>query len=128
MPKAAKGATRGEQDARASMDGASLDMDDEAASGPGTACYQRLGRDIVQAGALIFLGEWGDRSMLTTIALAAAQPRPWSLVLGALSAHIVSTLLAVTAGGLVAGHLNERKTSLISGLLLCLFSVLSVIT
>ena len=124
LPRGRPGAVRGARDAQLSMDEAGLDDDDEEES---AAAYTRLWRGTGQVAALIFLGEWGDRSMLTTIALAAAQARPWGLLVGALAAHVATTLLAVTAGGLVAGRLDERRTSLVSGALLCGFAALSLI-
>jgi putative Ca2+/H+ antiporter (TMEM165/GDT1 family) len=76
-------------------------------------------RAATEVGSIIFLAEWGDRSMLATIALAAAQS-PAGVAAGAVAGHAVATAIAVWGGVLVARHLSERTIGLIGG---CLFLV-----
>ncbi|KAK9846405.1 hypothetical protein WJX81_003181 [Elliptochloris bilobata] len=69
-----------------------------------------------QAFALNFLAEWGDRSQLTTIGLAASTD-VLGVVLGGLLGQAICTGVAVLGGRQVAEHINERTVSVLSGLL-----------
>ncbi len=71
---------------------------------------------------LVFLGEWGDRTQITTVLLAASHP-PLGVALGALSGFGLCISLAVIAGRLVAGRISERATNLFAGTLFLLFAI-----
>lgn len=60
-----------------------------------------------QAFLLNFLGEWGDRSQITTMALAATH-RVAIVAVGTSLAHLVCVAIAVTAGALLAARLSVR--------------------
>ena len=77
---------------------------------------------VLQTFALIFVAEWGDRSMLATIALGAAQ-NPLGVFCGAVGGHAGATLLAVLSGGLLSCHISERAVGLTSSVLFFLFAV-----
>ena len=77
---------------------------------------------VLQTFALIFVAEWGDRSMLATIALGAAQ-NPLGVFCGAVAGHAGATLLAVLGGGLLSKHISERAVGLTSGMLFLVFAV-----
>ena len=62
---------------------------------------------LLQAFTLTFLAEWGDRSQIATIALAAAK-EPFGITLGATIGHACCTGLAVIGGKLLASRISER--------------------
>ena len=61
----------------------------------------------VQTFVMTFLGEWGDRSQIATIAMAAGQDY-WWVTLGAISGHAICTGLAVIGGRALAGKVSLR--------------------
>lgn len=61
----------------------------------------------VQTFVMTFLGEWGDRSQIATIAMAAGQDY-WWVTGGAISGHAVCTGVAVLGGRAIAGKVSLR--------------------
>lgn len=61
----------------------------------------------VQTFAMTFLGEWGDRSQIATIAMAAGQDY-WWVTLGASCGHAICTGIAVIGGRAIAGRVSLR--------------------
>lgn len=61
----------------------------------------------VQTFVMTFLGEWGDRSQIATIAMAAGQDY-WWVTGGAISGHMFCTGLAVIGGRALAGRVSMR--------------------
>jgi Ca2+/H+ antiporter, TMEM165/GDT1 family len=61
----------------------------------------------VQTFVMTFLGEWGDRSQIATIAMAAGQDY-WWVTGGAVSGHAVCTGVAVIGGRAIAGRVSMR--------------------
>ena len=61
----------------------------------------------VQTFAMTFLGEWGDRSQIATIAMAAGQDY-WWVTIGAISGHGMCTAAAVIGGRAIAGKVSMR--------------------
>ncbi|KAI0557725.1 Gdt1 [Gracilaria domingensis] len=70
---------------------------------------------VAQTTSLIFLAEWGDKSMLATVALAAAKS-PWGVIVGGISGHFVATVIAVVGGSFLGNFLSERNARLIGEL------------
>ena len=61
----------------------------------------------VQTFVMTFLGEWGDRSQIATIAMAAGNDY-WWVTLGALVGHACCTGVAVIGGKAIAGKVSLR--------------------
>jgi putative Ca2+/H+ antiporter (TMEM165/GDT1 family) len=73
---------------------------------------------------LTFLAEWGDRSQIATIALAAHK-NPWGVTLGATLGHTVCTSLAVVGGRLLALKISQRTVATVGGCLFMAFAMSS---
>lgn len=61
----------------------------------------------VQTFVMTFLGEWGDRSQIATIAMAAGQGYTW-VIIGAISGHSICTGIAVLGGKMLATKISVR--------------------
>ena len=61
----------------------------------------------VQTFVMTFLGEWGDRSQIATVAMAAGQDY-WWVTGGAMTGHGLCTAAAVLGGRAVAGKVSMR--------------------
>ncbi|OQR90266.1 hypothetical protein THRCLA_09391 [Thraustotheca clavata] len=75
-----------------------------------------------QAFFLTFLAEWGDRSQIATITLAAANDA-FGVTLGAILGHSMCTGLAVVGGKLLASQISERTVTIVGGVLFMLFAL-----
>ena len=80
-----------------------------------------------QAFTLTFLAEWGDRSQIATIALAAAKD-PFGVVLGGLCGHAFCTGLAVIGGRMLAARISEKTVAIAGGTLFFAFALHSLIS
>lgn len=76
----------------------------------------------LQAFVMTFVAEWGDRTQISTIALAAAY-NPFFVTLGAILGHGICTAIAVIGGRLIAGRISERVITAIGGVLFIIFGV-----
>ncbi len=56
---------------------------------------------------MTFLGEWGDRSQIATIAMAAGDDY-WMVIFGALLGHFFCTGVAVLGGRAIAGRVSLK--------------------
>jgi putative Ca2+/H+ antiporter (TMEM165/GDT1 family) len=76
----------------------------------------------LQTFTLTFLGEWGDRSQIATIAMAAGSDY-WWVILGTVLGHSLCTLLAVLGGRMLASQISVRTVTLGGGALFLLFGL-----
>ncbi|KAI4142060.1 MAG: hypothetical protein L6R39_005098 [Caloplaca ligustica] len=82
-----------------------------AVSGINNLCSLLLSPAWVQTFIMTFLGEWGDRSQIAMIAMAAGQDY-WWVTGGALSGHAICTAAAVIGGRAIAGRVSLRVVTL----------------
>ncbi|KAL8790350.1 MAG: hypothetical protein Q9213_000703 [Squamulea squamosa] len=78
-----------------------------ALAGINNLCSLLLSPAWVQTFVMTFLGEWGDRSQIATIAMAAGQDY-WWVTGGAVSGHALCTAAAVIGGRAIAGRVSLR--------------------
>jgi hypothetical protein len=76
-------------------------------SGLNNLCSLLLSPAWVQTFVMTFLGEWGDRSQIATIAMAAGQDY-WWVTIGASAGHGICTAAAVIGGRAIAGRVSMR--------------------
>jgi putative Ca2+/H+ antiporter (TMEM165/GDT1 family) len=81
---------------------------------------------IVEAFVLTFMAEWGDRTQIATIALAAAN-NPFGVTIGAILGHAICAAIAVIGGKMIAGRISERQLTFIGGCLFLVFGVVAAI-
>ncbi|XP_023217807.1 transmembrane protein 165-like [Centruroides sculpturatus] len=81
-----------------------------------------VSRIYLESFTMTFLAEWGDRSQLTTIILAAREDA-YGVTLGAIIGHSMCTLLAVVGGRIVAQKISVRSVTLIGGIVFLIFAV-----
>lgn len=74
---------------------------------------------------LVFAAEWGDKSFLATIALAAASS-PLGVTAGAVAGHGVATSLAVAGGGFLSRYFSETFLQYVGGSLFLVFAAATV--
>lgn len=79
-------------------------------------------RSIFVVSALIFVAEWGDRSMLTTIALGASRG-PLGVALGGIVGHALAAMIAVVGGSFISSFISEKGVNLIAGILFIVFAI-----
>lgn len=75
--------------------------------------------------ALVFAAEWGDKSFIATIALAAASS-PTGVITGALGGHAAATGLAVSVGGILGQYVSEKVVGYVGGSLFLVFAAITV--
>jgi putative Ca2+/H+ antiporter (TMEM165/GDT1 family) len=80
---------------------------------------------LIEAFCLTFMAEWGDRTQIATIALAASNPA-LGVTAGAILGHGICTAIAVIGGRLIAGRISERMITGIGGCLFLLFGAIAL--
>ncbi|XP_063237744.1 putative divalent cation/proton antiporter TMEM165 [Bacillus rossius redtenbacheri] len=79
-------------------------------------------RIFVQSFTLTFLAEWGDRSQLATIILAAKEDVV-GVTMGGFVGHSLCTGLAVLGGRMVAQRISVKSVTILGGVVFLLFAV-----
>ena len=84
-------------------------------------------RIFTQTFTMTFLAEWGDRSQIATIALAAAKD-PYGVTAGGIIGHAMCTGLAVIGGRMLAAKISEKTVTYVGGALFLLFGLHSFVS
>ena len=78
----------------------------------------------VNAFIMTFIAEWGDRTQISTIALASSS-NAVGVTMGAILGHAICTAIAVVGGRLIAGKISEKVVTAIGGILFLIFAAVS---
>ncbi len=81
---------------------------------------------LLESFVLTLIAEWGDRTQIATIALAASH-NPIGITVGAILGHAICAAIAVIGGRLIAGKISERQITFIGGLLFIIFGIVATI-
>ncbi|RLV94524.1 GCR1-dependent translation factor 1 [Spathaspora sp. JA1] len=77
----------------------------------------------IQVFVMTFLGEWGDRSQIATIAMAAGSEY-WLVIMGAIIGHGLCTAAACVGGKLLAKKISMRNVTLGGAIAFFIFAIL----
>ena len=80
---------------------------------------------VLQSFTLTFIAEWGDRSQIATIALAAAK-NPIGVTIGGTLGHFMCTGAAVLGGRMIASRISEKTVSQVGGIIFFIFGIHSL--
>ncbi|KAL5194712.1 GDT1-like protein 5 [Glycine soja] len=80
-----------------------------------------------KAFSITFFGEWGDKSQLATIGLAADE-NPFGVVLGGILGQALCTAAAVVGGKSLASQISEKIVALSGGILFIVFGIQSFLS
>ncbi|XP_075522258.1 GDT1-like protein 4 isoform X1 [Primulina tabacum] len=88
---------------------------------------QFLSPILLKAFSITFFGEWGDKSQLATIGLAADE-NPLGVVLGGILGQALCTTAAVFGGKSLATQISEKIIALSGGVLFIVFGIQSFLS
>lgn len=80
----------------------------------------------IQTFTMIFIAEWGDRSQISTLVLAARENFV-SVTLGALLGHFLCTGLAVLGGRFIATKISVKTVTIVGGFVFLIFAAVSLL-
>ena len=73
---------------------------------------------------MIFFAELGDKTQIAALSASAGTKAGWSVFLGASSALVVATLIAVLVGSSLSAALPPKYLKLVAGAVFIVFGVL----
>lgn len=79
----------------------------------------------IETFTMTFLAEWGDRSQISTIILAANN-NLYAVFIGALSGHIVCTGIAVLGSRIISLMISVKTVTIIGAFIFLLFSIVGL--
>ncbi|XP_068659948.1 GDT1-like protein 5 [Aristolochia californica] len=82
---------------------------------------------LLKAFSITFFGEWGDKSQIATIGLAADE-NPYGVVLGGIVGQSLCTVAAVVGGKSLASQISEKMIAFAGGVLFIVFGIQSFLT
>ncbi|KAL8218598.1 hypothetical protein R6Q57_021971 [Mikania cordata] len=98
--------------------------DDDAKKKNRPLVSQFLSPIFLKAFSITFFGEWGDKSQIATIGLAAAE-NPLGVVLGGILGQALCQTAAVFGGKSLATQISEKFIALSGGILFIVFGIQS---
>lgn len=81
---------------------------------------------LLKSFVLTFIAEWGDRTQIATIALAASN-NPIGVTAGAILGHAICAAIAVIGGKLIAGKISEKQITFLGGILFIIFGIFAAL-
>ncbi len=78
----------------------------------------------LEAFTLTFIAEWGDRTQINTMVLAASN-NAIGITAGSMLGHAIRCAIAVFGGRLIASHISERTVTLVGGILFFVFALVT---
>jgi putative Ca2+/H+ antiporter (TMEM165/GDT1 family) len=88
--------------------------------------YSLFSRVFLQSFTLTFLAEWGDRSQIATIILAA-RDEVIGVIIGGTLGHALCTSLAVMGGRCIAQHISIKTVHLVGGIVFIIFALSALV-
>ncbi len=82
---------------------------------------------IVSTFVMIFLAELGDKTQISTFALASNSRSMLSVFLGASGALVLTSLIAVVLGGVIGRFVPEKLIKIVSAAVFIGFGVLTLV-
>ena len=82
---------------------------------------------LVSTFSLIFLAELGDKTQIAAFAFASRTASPLSVFLGAASALVLTSLVAVVLGGVIGRIVPEKIVRLLAGALFIGFGIFTIV-
>jgi len=85
-----------------------------------------MSKIFIQSFTMTMLAEWGDRSQLATVILAARED-VYGVCVGGVLGHALCTGLAVLGGRLIATRISVKTVTLIGGVVFILFALSALV-
>mmetsp|Transcript_36777 Transcript_36777/g.59307 ORF Transcript_36777/g.59307 Transcript_36777/m.59307 type:complete len:324 (+) Transcript_36777:154-1125(+) len=104
------------------MDAPDRQKGKKGGKGGDSATLAQVAAVVWQAFSLTFVAEWGDRSQVSTIAMAA-QKDALAVTAGGVLGHACCTSLAVIGGRMLASRISERTVTMAGGALFLIFAM-----
>ncbi|KAF4662940.1 hypothetical protein FOZ61_002076 [Perkinsus olseni] len=102
-------------------------VEDVASTAETSPWYSAENRAVLlQSFVMSFLAEWGDRSQISTIALASSK-NPYGVMVGGILGHCICSGIAVVGGRLLASRISERQVAIAGGVLFLVFALSSLL-
>ncbi|KAH7640908.1 hypothetical protein DERF_000607 [Dermatophagoides farinae] len=79
----------------------------------------------IETFTMTFLAEWGDRSQISTIILAASDDI-YGVFFGALSGHFICTGIAVLGGRIISQMISVKTVTILGAFIFLLFAILGI--
>jgi len=94
--------------------------------GPDPTALSMLSKIFIQAFTMTTLAEWGDRSQLATVILAARED-VYGVCVGGILGHALCTGLAVIGGRIIATRISVKTVTLVGGVVFLLFALSALV-